>query len=275
MSHGLFAAILISIAWNLSGGPNQRPANRQKSVTQKAPSESITVSKDVKAAQYTEPTSRASDKPRQWYASPEWVLVIVGIITFSVISWQSWETRKSAQAGLLSAQASINAERPWLMPIMERRPAPHVTILDDRSQPPPRIEDWDSEFTFLIRNDGATPAHILSVVAYSQFTDNGKSLPDTPDYRTDEEFEQQRILSPKDPPLTLEPWTLPVLGELVGRRIADAVLIKRTTWWWRYGRIRYRNVLDGSAHETRFCWLYVPDRDEFIVAGPTNYTKYT
>jgi len=40
------------------------------------------------------------------YISPEWAIVIVGIITFVVIGWQSWETRKAAEATKESAKAS-------------------------------------------------------------------------------------------------------------------------------------------------------------------------
>ena len=43
------------------------------------------------------------------------LLVVAGFITAAVIFWQSWETRKSAKAALLNAQALINSERAWIM----------------------------------------------------------------------------------------------------------------------------------------------------------------
>lgn len=49
------------------------------------------------------------------------LLVVAGFITAAVIFWQSWETRKSAEAAkiaadaaLLNAQAVINSERAWI-----------------------------------------------------------------------------------------------------------------------------------------------------------------
>src|ERR1035437_1321441 len=44
--------------------------------------------------------------------SPEWVLAIVGIITCGVIGWQSWETRRSAEAAKTIA---ISTLRPKLI----------------------------------------------------------------------------------------------------------------------------------------------------------------
>jgi len=40
-----------------------------------------------------------------WYESPEWILVIVGVITAGVICWQSWETRRAAKAAAASVEA--------------------------------------------------------------------------------------------------------------------------------------------------------------------------
>src|SRR5579863_10189949 len=41
----------------------------------------------------TEAADREKESPA-WYKTAEWILVVVGFITFGVIAWQSWETRK-------------------------------------------------------------------------------------------------------------------------------------------------------------------------------------
>jgi hypothetical protein len=53
-------------------------------------------------------------KPPNGYISPEWAIVIVGIITFVVIGWQSWETRKSAAATLKSVKLQEGQLRQWV-----------------------------------------------------------------------------------------------------------------------------------------------------------------
>jgi hypothetical protein len=56
----------------------------------------------------------AQNKPPNGYVSPEWALVIVGIITFFVIGWQSLETRKAASAGQDSIKLQETAYKQWL-----------------------------------------------------------------------------------------------------------------------------------------------------------------
>ena len=55
----------------------------------------------------TETESRDKESP-PWYKSPEWLLGIVGIITFGVIGWQSFETRRTANA---ASQANTDAKQ--------------------------------------------------------------------------------------------------------------------------------------------------------------------
>ncbi|QHN02745.1 tetratricopeptide repeat protein [Granulicella sp. WH15] len=41
-----------------------------------------------------------------WWKKPEWWTLIVTALAAGIVGWQSWETRKAAQASLLGAQAS-------------------------------------------------------------------------------------------------------------------------------------------------------------------------
>jgi hypothetical protein len=105
-----------------------------------------------------------------WYASPEWWLLSVGILTCFVIGWQSVETRRaanaaqvSAEAARLNARAIINAERPWMLLDIER--------------------GTPKTFSFRFTNYGRTPAEIVGfsfVLDYEKSTDD---LPSPPEYR--------------------------------------------------------------------------------------------
>jgi hypothetical protein len=93
-------------------------------------------------------------QPPPWYESPEWALVVVGCITFIVIGWQSWETRRAAtaskeaaMAAVLSAQSVIDTERPWFVASIERRG-------EDS-------DDWRVRIT----NKGRTPGHLAHLSA--------------------------------------------------------------------------------------------------------------
>jgi hypothetical protein len=83
----------------------------------------------VLAADCEEKASNASTKSRndspRWYTpfkQPEGWLVIVGALTFGVIAWQAWETRRSVYAATISALAAklnadalVSSERAWVI----------------------------------------------------------------------------------------------------------------------------------------------------------------
>jgi hypothetical protein len=109
--------------------------------------------------------------------SPEWVLAIVGIITCCVIGWQSWETRRSADAAKTIA---ISTLRPKLIIRgVALLPGRYVEIAGER-----KVEDdlvWQIEC--LIANIGGTTAHVTEsnlTVALIEET-NGR-LPTFPPY---------------------------------------------------------------------------------------------
>lgn len=66
----------------------------------------------------------------QWYKSFEEPLAIVGIITFIVIGWQAWETRKAAEASKRSVEIVIKKERA----VIEVRP-PSPLDFDNPTKP--------------------------------------------------------------------------------------------------------------------------------------------
>ena len=77
----------------------------------------------------------------------EWWLVIIAGLTGFMIGWQSWETRKAAQAGAAqantaarSARAFINKERSRLFLAHEITPEFEVTVMAvNRGQSPAHV----------------------------------------------------------------------------------------------------------------------------------------
>src|SRR5580704_12545230 len=101
MKRAALAAVMLScLAVHLSSQPNKSTRAGQQRIQQQNPPETATV---VKNCQCASPANSATNKSPRWYATPEGALVIVGICTFLVIGWQSWETRRSADAAKKSA----------------------------------------------------------------------------------------------------------------------------------------------------------------------------
>jgi hypothetical protein len=141
----------------------------------------------------TETSDREKESP-PWYKSPEWVLVIVGIITFFIIGWQSWETRKAANAAIQANAAAKTANSETLAAIsrqadlMEgqiKQATKHLTLIERPWISPvakvagPLTDDGDRigiSLSVELSNIGKSPSvgmHIKPVVyAQSRARDN-------------------------------------------------------------------------------------------------------
>jgi hypothetical protein len=105
------------------------------------------------------PRGQVHAETPHWYPSAEWVLVIVTGITAAFICWQSWETRRAANAAKDSTAAAshntevlIDIERAWLIPSDDVRP---------KSLPTVRLRPVQTELLVVqIKNFGRTPAWI-------------------------------------------------------------------------------------------------------------------
>ncbi len=191
------------------------------------------------------------------------VLAAVGVLQWIALHLQAGHLRRglsiaqaSAETAKLSAQAIINSERPWIITRVVLREVKVPT--KDAASHSVVVKKF---FTFTISNIGKTPAQIVSVFSGHKYTNCGEQLPDIPDYSAEFGLEQQRILAPHER-WNYENWpttTVSISGK----------------WYWRYGRVVYRNVLDSSHHETSFCFLYSEPLNEFLLGGPSEYTKYT
>ena len=90
-------------------------------------------------------TETKSETPH-WYPSAEWVLVFVTTITAGFICWQSWETRRAAQATRMSAEVLWASQRAQIVATAHGDAA--EDLMDHEA---PRIR-------LKVENTGTTPA---------------------------------------------------------------------------------------------------------------------
>lgn len=192
--------------------------------------------------------SKPSADPPPWYATfkqPEGMLVIVGVFTFFVIGYQSWETRKSAKAALLNAQAVLNSERAWLT----------AEVLNFGEPPENGKLIW---IEVPITNCGKTSARLVRIAVTSKLvpvpnsiTDRPGKLLDRPDYsdtnRVIDLVGYDLILAPGDIFRHMHTFIYP--SEWPKIKAKEVTL-------YVYGRIEYLDTVMGDRHETGFCSLY-------------------
>lgn len=142
----------------------------------------------------------SQQQPTHWYASPEWALVIVGIITFLFVGWQSWETRGSASA---ARRAVIAALRPKLI-LRGIRLIPGEWIEVSGKSEFRDSTTWQVEC--LIANTGGSNAEIiqsnLSLVSIKP--DSNGHLPTFPPYsEARDSFENVRLEAGEHKPIKI------------------------------------------------------------------------
>lgn len=214
------------------------------------------------------------------------LLVVAGFITAGVIFWQSWETRKAAQAaadtvetvkrqvGFMeqqttaeisaasasqrSANALINSERAWILAEEITQIGPVATgIL------------W---FSVTIRNNGRTPGRIINAgIETLQIPEHG-ILPPDPAFDISEESVN---------------FMLPPNGHVsflnAGIPVGDFPAISQGAMtFYVYGFVDYLGI-ENEPRQTRFCYKYhVPGEFDPTPAQmypaldvPTSYTECT
>jgi hypothetical protein len=104
----IIAALLCTATLNLAGQSNRDPGkNEQPSGIQRQTTEAPTAK-----------TETPNTSPPHWYTSlqqPEWWLVVVGILTFFAIWYQSMETARAAKAMQTSVALQEAALRQWVV----------------------------------------------------------------------------------------------------------------------------------------------------------------
>lgn len=266
--------LLFGLAVSVSGQPDKAANQKRQATGQGKPSVVTADSQNKQASGQTDQTEAGRDAPAEkasiershWWSTSEWWLVIIAGLTGCVIGWQSWETRKSANASkdaasaaLLNAQTLINAERPWIV-INVESPAPN-------------------QFHFKATNVGRTPARITAIYGHPLIVRRNRPEP-TPDFEGTES-----LLS--TPPCLLPSTTSCTalrcnIEELHGSDSVEDFLRYVTSGLfeiWFYGRVIYFDTLEPppqTSHDTKWLFWYLPFKDALPIPDPRHpeYNTY-
>src|SRR5689334_7273694 len=132
-------AVLFIVAVTTAQQIQSPSAKDNKSATRNSSSkESPSSPSVVKVQTEFADANRANEVPAKWYKRPEWWAAVAAIMTFTIVVWQSYETRRAATASWKntdsmkdqiaimqrqtaiardSVSALINSERAWLLPV--------------------------------------------------------------------------------------------------------------------------------------------------------------
>ena len=167
----------------------------------------------------------------------------------------------NAKAARSNALAIINAERPWVVIVIER----------DKRLP--------NFFRVRAENRGRTPAAILSAREGCAEAAETSELPPSPAYSKEKHFKE---------PLLLINGESQGMSDLSPDRVKSGYFPGFASWekiGYVFGSVVYRDLLDAPdapEHETRWCCKLDPDLsgeidndDFYLIQGPEEYTKHT
>lgn len=259
MKPAVIVAIMLACAVYLPprGEAQQRGSKAAHKTTQDSKPSSVTFVDNHWCEAQKQP---AQDKTPKWYQSPEWMLVIVGVITFLVVGYQSWATKRAAlatesyveavkeqtpsfkqaaEAALKNANAVIDAERAWIVPDMET--------------PPPFVSDTIHRIACKLRNAGKTPARIVEVAERAFVASEACPLPESPEYRPRDIHRSPLKGGAVMAPNAIMPRFVYVEpGDM--RRVERGELILHV-----YGYVIYRDVISHQEHRTDYgFYLNIP-----------------
>jgi hypothetical protein len=196
-----------------------------------------------------------------WIASFVAVVgTIIAVRTLKAIKREAKEIQDVAKAASLNAQAVINAERPWLV----------VATFFEKDRP--------ELCRFGCRNQGNTPAKIVSVSAQIGFVDRPDHLHVPPDYSS--------FVAMPDLTLIVHTDSFPIGVGVNPRSVIqsanhEALVLSAREFLVYFGNVVYRDTLYPESsmeglHETRWCFVYQPGGDKmFLRSGPAEYNRYT
>jgi hypothetical protein len=170
---------------------------------------------------------------------------------------------QSAQVALLTAEAMVRAERPWLA----------IAI-----KPSPTVENG---FSVIATNHGRSPARIVASVEHSEIVAEESALAETPVYA-------KGALREQSLPAFLLPGESTQIRSFSREEVkdlcADEEQMKRIERWeekiYLYGKIVYEDLLSPAGkqtHESAWCCWYIHGRQRsgLVFAGPAPYNNHS
>jgi hypothetical protein len=182
------------------------------------------------------------------------------ILLFGLDLSEAKTNRQQLAAAMLSAQAAINTERPWLV----------VTWRSDTETP--------GLFRFGCRNQGNTPAKVVSVSAVLRIVNRLDDLKIPPDYSHPAAAPDLNIIVRHD--------SFPIAqgvnaGAYLQKEGKTDSINNSTEFLVYYGNVVYRDTLypessSEGLHQTTWCFVYQPSGErKFVRSGPEEYNRYT
>ena len=258
---GVLTIVAIA-AIGVSGQPNKASNKERQNSANRQPSAVTPDSAEKHKSSNADQTEPNPDSPK-WYESlerPEWWLVILGFPTLVFVGWQAWETRKSASAALLNAQALVNSERPWMVITIEHSPSVFQ----------------DDVFTIKAINRGRSPAEVISRSENCLIVKGEGQMPPEPMYTETGTLRNSQIVVTEGE-FTLETVSEGYLHQMCESEEMFAELKSFTRQAYIFGQIVYRDLIKGDEHRTRWCCMYFPGhpRCTFVHSGPSGYNTHT
>lgn len=195
-----------------------------------------------------------------WLAAkidPSWCLVIVGIITAFVIGWQSWETRKSAEAASLNVQALVNAERA------------RIGF---------EVDEMGRSFRIDAKNTGKTACRIVYARGFTKTLAGNEELPSDPCYIDYPDDNSEWIGPGEKFDIMTAPDRYGLVADLSDIELCRRIRDKQSKLWI-FGCIRYFDGVSEDKREKRFCFSTSVNDDSLetcmFPAGPEQYRMDT
>jgi hypothetical protein len=299
VKYALFGAVFLLIGWQgpppqkaATDNPEKNAQSHQKPTAQPVPPVSHD-STNGNQNQSPEKTATNNEKSVRIVSTPKiqteskkdfydkalvvatWLLVFVGGFQILYLWLTVIATKDNAKAAFRNAQALINAERPWLVV---------NTFFKEKDL---------TLFHFGCRNQGNTPAKIISVSAELRFVDLLDNLPKPPIYSCPTTLPDLHLIVHTDS-FEIEKGINPESFLSQNAEMRSLVYDDRVFLVY-YGNVVYRDILyeDSSRegeHETRWCFIYKPSASPkftqaaiavlnptgtFVRGGPNEYNKYT
>jgi hypothetical protein len=223
-----------------------------------------------------------SDKLYRRYLGATILGSIVAGLGIAVLFIQTIATKRAAKAALLNARAIINAERPWML--FHVQTGSHISF--NKGEEPP----GDPWFTVIFNNWGQTPAEIVGFVHHLDCCESVQDLRVPPEYGVNDKINTHTRMIPHDrtwsPPEFLAAPSHQLRLKSIFSEEKWEALKKRDRVFIYWGILKYRDLIEdprtihtlekvGTIHETRFCYMWHPLTNEFLICGAAPYNQHT
>jgi hypothetical protein len=235
-------ALLIAAILCMSRYADTRKQQHQENAKPVNPAASVTPDKATEGGS----EANKAQNPPGWIDTFTWPDGVTGwalLLTLFVIAWQSVETRDAARAGLLNAQAVINAERPWMLVSVKSSPG--------------EIGGFDVH----VRNKGRTPAMVIEARMGCVAVKNVSDLPLPAIFPMDNPIKNKVIIPGGTAHIM---W----FDESLFKAILKDKLPRSSSakQIFVHGRVLYRSLANPNksvVHETRWiCEYQFPSEDD-------------